>query len=88
MNLPKHTPYRNGNGGVKVGLEPINESDWLELDNLFNSEIKLKKELYKSHSEQIHQELNQSIESKIDFSVISLIFNLSILTHKASSFNL
>ena len=37
----------------------------LELDNLFNSEIKLKKELYKSHSEQIHQELNQSIESQI-----------------------
>ena len=66
MNLPKHTPYRNGNGGVKVGLEPINESDWLELDNLFNSEIKLKKELYKSHSEQIHQELNQSIESQIE----------------------
>ena len=45
MSLPKHTPYRHGEGGVKVGLEPIEEADWLEIDNLFDSEIELKKKL-------------------------------------------
>ena len=34
------------------------------------------------------KESNQSLASKIDFSETSLIFNLSIFTHKASSFNL
>jgi len=44
LRLPIHTPYKNGEGGVKVGLEPIKESDWLEIDDLFNSEIELKKD--------------------------------------------
>ena len=43
LRLPIHTPYKNGEGGVKVGLEPIKESDWLEIDDLFNSEIELKR---------------------------------------------
>ena len=33
-------------------------------------------------------DLNQSIASRIDFPVISLMFKLSIFTHKASSFSL
>ena len=66
MSLPKHTPYKNGDGGVKVGLEPIEESDWLEIDDLFNSEIELKKELYDSHFNEIHQEVNESSESQVE----------------------
>ena len=64
MSLPKHTPYRNGDGGVKVGLEPIEEEDWLEIDNLFNSEIELKKKLYESNYKEIHQELDLSLKSQ------------------------
>jgi len=66
LSLPKHTPYRNGDGGVKVGLEPIEESDWLEIDDLFSSEIELKKELYDSHFNEIHQEVNESSESQVE----------------------
>ena len=64
MNLPKHTPYKNGEEVVKVGLEPIEEADWLEIDNLFDSEIELKKKLYESHYKEIHQELDLSFQSQ------------------------
>ena len=66
MRLPIHTPYKNGEGGVKVGLEPIKESDWLEIDDLFNSEIELKKDLYDSHFNDIHQEVKESFESQVE----------------------
>ena len=64
MNLPKHTPYKYGEEVVKVGLEPIEESEWLEIDNLFDSEIELKKKLYESHYKEIHQELDLSFKSQ------------------------
>ena len=64
MSLPKHTPYRNGDGGVKVGLEPIEEADWLEIDSLFDSEIELKKKLYESNYKEIYQELDLSFKSQ------------------------
>ena len=66
MRLPIHTPYKNGEGGVKIGLEPIEESDWLEIDDLFDSEIELKKELYDSHFTDIHQEVKESFESQVE----------------------
>ena len=66
MSLPKHTPYRNGDGGVKVGLEPIKEADWLEIDSLFDSEIELKKKLYESNYKEIHQELDLSLKSQYE----------------------
>ena len=64
MSLPKHTPYKNGEEVVKVGLEPIEEAEWLEIDNLFDSEIELKKKLYESHYKEIHQELELSLKSQ------------------------
>ena len=39
MTLPKHTPYLNGQGGVRIGLKPINEENWLEIDDKFKDEI-------------------------------------------------
>ena len=66
MKLPIHTPYKNGEGGVKVGLKPIKESDWLEIDDLFDSEIKVKKELYDSRFNEIHQEVKESFESQVE----------------------
>ena len=66
MRLPIHTPYKNGEGGVKVGLEPIQEPDWLEIDDLFDSEIELKRELYDSHFNDIHQEVKGSFESQVE----------------------
>ena len=64
MSLPKHTPYKNGEEVVKVGLEPIEEAEWLEIDNLFDSEIELKKKLYESHYKEVHQELDLSFKSQ------------------------
>ena len=61
---PIHTPYRNGEGGIKVGLEPIKESNWLEIDSLFRSEIKLKKQLYNSKLDQVYQEVPESYEAQ------------------------
>ena len=66
MRLPIHTPYKNGEGGVKVGLEPIQEPDWLEIDDLFNSEIELKKDLYDSHFNDVHKEVKESYESQVE----------------------
>ena len=43
LKKPLHTPYKNGKGGIRVGLQPISESEWLEIDDLFESEIFLKK---------------------------------------------
>jgi len=64
LSLPKHTPYKNGEEVVKVGLEPIEEAEWLEIDNLFDSEIELKKKLYESHYKEVHQELDLSFKSQ------------------------
>ena len=64
MRLPLHTPYKNGEGGVKIGLEPIDNSNWLEIDNLFESEIAQKKTLYQSHHDEVYQEVPESSESQ------------------------
>ena len=41
MALPKHTPYQNGKGGVRIGLKPINTKNWLEIDDKFNNDNNL-----------------------------------------------
>ena len=60
MRLPVHTPYKNGKGGVKIGLEPINDSNWIEIDDLFESEIEEKKRLYESYFEEVYKEVSES----------------------------
>jgi hypothetical protein len=55
LPLPKHTPYLDGQGGVKIGLSPIPESTWLELDNKFEEEILLKKNLLNSNRDEVLQ---------------------------------
>ncbi len=55
MPLPKHTPYLDGQGGVKIGLSPISESAWLELDNKFEEEILLKKNLLNTNRDDVLQ---------------------------------
>ena len=55
MPLPKHTPYLDGQGGVKIGLSPIAESSWLELDDKFEQEILFKKNLLNTNREDILQ---------------------------------
>lgn len=66
MRLPTHIPYKNGEGGVKVGLEPIEISEWLEIDELFTSEIEQKKELYKHSFESIYQEHVDSKDAQLE----------------------
>jgi len=66
LRYPTHTPYRNGEGGVKVGLEPIKENKWLELDDLFVSEIKQKEKLYKTCLEDVYKETKDSVESQYE----------------------
>ena len=53
MSLPIHQPYENGKGGVEIGLKPIENIAWLELDDLFAKEIELKKKLYKEKRNQV-----------------------------------
>jgi len=55
LPLPKHTPYLDGQGGVKIGLSPISESAWLELDNKFEEEILLKKNLLNTNRDDVLQ---------------------------------
>ncbi|MBK49435.1 MAG: hypothetical protein CL768_00130 [Chloroflexi bacterium] len=66
LRLPTHTPFKNGEGGVKVGLEPIEVSEWLEIDDLFTSEIEQKKELYKNNFENIYQANVDSKEPQLE----------------------
>ncbi len=66
MRLPIHTPYKNGEGGVKIGLEPIEISEWLEIDELFTSEIEQKKELYKNNFKDIYQEHDDAKEAQLE----------------------
>tara|TARA_B100000902_G_scaffold99837_1_gene102239 strand:+ start:242 stop:1123 length:882 start_codon:yes stop_codon:yes gene_type:complete len=53
LSLPIHQPYKNGKGGVDIGLKPIDDYSWLEIDNLFEEEISLKKRLYKERKDQV-----------------------------------
>ena len=64
MKNPLHTPYKNGEGGVKVGLEPVEEPKWLEIDELFSSEIEEKKILYKIKHQEVYQESSDSFDSQ------------------------
>ncbi len=63
MTLPKYTPYLDGQGGVKIGLTPISESKWLEIDNKFEEEIRLKKKLLKTNRDDVLQ-ITQGSEDK------------------------
>ena len=69
MSLKKslHTPYKNGKGGIRVGLQPISESEWLEIDDLFESEIFLKKNLLESHKKEVYQEIESSKTAQSEF---------------------
>tara|TARA_B100000579_G_scaffold312867_1_gene262426 strand:- start:383 stop:1264 length:882 start_codon:yes stop_codon:yes gene_type:complete len=53
LSLPIHQPYKNGKGGVDIGLKPIDDYSWLEIDNLFEEEISLKKRLYEEKKDQV-----------------------------------
>ena len=55
MQLPKYTPYLDGQGGVKIGLNPISESKWLEIDDKFGEEIRLKEELLTTNRSEVLQ---------------------------------
>jgi len=48
LNFPIHQPYKDGKGGVDIGLKPIQKESWLEIDNLFSAEIAEKKQLLKN----------------------------------------
>ncbi len=74
MPLPIHKPYLDGQGGVKIGLSPISESKWLEIDDKFIEEIDLKKELLKTNrnevlqiAENCEEEQNEILEYILDY---------------------
>ena len=46
MPSPKYKPYLDGQGGVKIGLSPISESKWLEIDDLAKGLMCSKKSVY------------------------------------------
>lgn len=53
MKPPIYQPYIGGKGGVDIGLKPIEEKAWLEVDDKFNEEILLKKNLYKHRKAEV-----------------------------------
>ena len=55
MALPKYTPYQNREGGVLIGLNPINTENWLEIDDNFKNENNLKKDLLASKRNEVFQ---------------------------------
>lgn len=61
-----HTPFKGGSGGVKLGLEPIEEPCWLEVDTLFIKEIEKKRELFNSNKNKVFQAIDESQESQIE----------------------
>ena len=70
MPSPKYKPYLDGQGGGKIGLSPISESKWLEIDDKFIDEIHLKKELLETNRNEVLQivegcegEQNEVLES-------------------------
>ena len=48
-----HLPFKDGKGGVDIGLRPIEESSWLEIDHLFSEEIALREKLYLENKDQV-----------------------------------
>jgi hypothetical protein len=62
--LPKHTPYQNGKGGVRIGLKPINTQDWLEIDDNFKNENNLKKNLLSSKRHKVFQANDNSLSAQ------------------------
>ena len=53
MNNPVHLPFKDGKGGVDIGLRPIEDSSWLEIDHLFSEEIALKEKLYSEKKDEV-----------------------------------
>jgi hypothetical protein len=60
LALPKHTPYKCGEGGVRIGLKPINTKSWLEIDDNFKNEHNLKKNLLSSNRHEVFQAKDKS----------------------------
>ena len=85
MDLPIHQPYENGKGGVEIGLRPIEDIAWLELDNLFTEEIKLKKKLFREKRDQVLMNSPDSIDLQQE--VLELVLNHLNKFH-SNSFNL
>ena len=61
---PTHTPYKDGKGGIKIGLETIASSKWLEIDSFFAKEINNKKSLFIDNHTQVYQDTPESIDSQ------------------------
>ena len=76
MSSPTHQPYKDGKGGVDIGLKPINENEWLEIDNLFEEEITQKKDLFVNKKDEV---LVTSLESfQNQQKVLEMILKLSV----------
>ena len=73
MNFPSHQPYKNGKGGIDIGLKPIENSSWLEIDSLFDKEISIKKRLYKEKKDQVLITPPDSIDIQREVLELSLI---------------
>jgi hypothetical protein len=66
LTVPKYKPYLGGQGGVHIGLKPIEKKRWLEIDDKFQTEISLKKDLLITQREEVLQSTSTSEESQIE----------------------
>jgi|TARA_B110000438_G_scaffold251125_1_gene255373 hypothetical protein len=71
--LPKYTPYLNGQGGVRIGLKPIEENSWLEIDDNFKNEIEIKKNLLLSNRNKVLQFSESSVPAQKE--LLELVIN-------------
>lgn len=82
MHHPKHIPFKGGRGGIEIGLKPINEDNWLEIDHLFEAELKLKKALLQDKKDVVLVSNNDYLDTERE--LLELIIDFLKIYHPES----
>ncbi|MBD2313990.1 DUF3445 domain-containing protein [Desertifilum sp. FACHB-1129] len=73
-----HFPFTSGKWQLKLGVQPLDLKDWIQIDSHFQSELDLKEQLTRSHPSEVFGSLPQSLESQRE--TLSLLIE-HLLTH-------
>ena len=82
MHHPKHIPFKGGRGGIEIGLKPINEGNWLEIDHLFEAELKLKKALLQDKKDVVLVSNNDYLDTERELLELQLLWFPQMTTRK------
>ena len=78
MRPPIHQPFKDGRGGIEIGLKPIEDRDWLEIDELFNQEIQDKLTLIEERRSEVIVSNKNSLGSQRELLPAGGILSMSI----------